>query len=441
MIGEGRRVSAAPVAATLILAALTVVLPACALHLQGFGGLGQPSGIQWNDSWAGVFQCPLGVARAGIVKVARNGGNLVATKVNGDECEREGAVVWYGAVPRSGINPGDLPLSFPVDVSNPRGGRRLPGRLTLVTPDRMIIEAGGAVVELTRGTQPPQAVATTAPVAGAPPEAGATSPLAAPPSGNAAPMAAAPNASGQPRCELGKVGAASDAERAIVAKLVGGELAEITKVDLNGDGRPDFFVTGGDCGNMQVCGTDVYLSQGQTYVRVFGTEVAAAGESSEITVGSSVTRGLCDLNVDSVRLSWNGQAYKANGKVRPAKNAPAPSPPPKIAADSPAALMVDKPFMAIYRKALGRKDKEPWLVDGPETQHKNVEIEGTTYVVATSCKPHDCGDNTILVLYSAAKKVVYGKIVRPGDARLLGAPPPAVSAALEREWTLEFRSR
>jgi hypothetical protein len=75
---------------------------------------------------------------------------------------------------------------------------------------------------------------------------------------------------------------------------------------------------------------------------------------------------------------------------------------------------------------------------GLELTAPSVEVEGTVYVVGSSCKPHDCGDNTIVVLYAAEKKTVYGKLVRSSGSRLIGAPPPAVAAALERAWTSEW---
>ena len=59
-----------------------------------------------------------------------------------------------------------------------------------------------------------------------------------------------------------------------------------------------------------------------------------------------------------------------------------------------------------------------------------LEVAGTEYVLASSCKNHDCGDNNTVLLYSAAQGVVYGKIFERGRSMLIGAPSPAVASAL-----------
>jgi hypothetical protein len=146
-------------------------------------------------------------------------------------------------------------------------------------------------------------------------------------------------------------------------------------------------------------------------------------------------------------LTWKFRRCDSSGKTGLGISAPASPPkpvaslvpkPPKTPIKSNYFLMQDKPFLALLRKALGPKVKEGWLVDGPETAGKTVEVEGTEYLVATVCQPQDCGDNTLVLLYSAAQKQVYGKLVRPNASRLLGAPPPAVAAALDGVWASEW---
>jgi len=58
---------------------------------------------------------------------------------------------------------------------------------------------------------------------------------------------------------------------------------------------------------------------------------------------------------------------------------------------------------------------------------------------ASACKNHDCGDNNTVLLYSAAQGVVYGKIFQQRRATLIGAPPPAVAAELDRLWLAEWQ--
>ena len=46
-----------------------------------------------------------------------------------------------------------------------------------------------------------------------------------------------------------------------------------------------------------------------------------------------------------------------------------------------------------------------------------------------------------MLLYSAANGVVYGTIYEGGKATLIGAPPPAVAAELEKLWKTEWRQQ
>jgi hypothetical protein len=44
-----------------------------------------------------------------------------------------------------------------------------------------------------------------------------------------------------------------------------------------------------------------------------------------------------------------------------------------------------------------------------------------------------------VLLYSVAQDVVYGKVYQRGKSVLIGSPPPAVAAELEKLWKSEFR--
>ena len=107
----------------------------------------------------------------------------------------------------------------------------------------------------------------------------------------------------------------------------------------------------------------------------------------------------------------------------------------------PPELLLDAKFKSAYHKALGPKVRESWLaqLDGPARPVKKINIGGTEYLFASTCKNHDCGDNNTVLLYSAARGVVYGKIFQQRRATLIGAPPPAVAAELDRLWLAEWR--
>ena len=108
----------------------------------------------------------------------------------------------------------------------------------------------------------------------------------------------------------------------------------------------------------------------------------------------------------------------------------------------PSDLLRDVKFRRPYVQALGSLAREPWLMelDGPAQPVKKVQIAGNEYQLASVCKNHDCYDNNIVLLYASASQTVYAKVVQRGRAILVGAPPPPVTAELERLWASTYRS-
>lgn len=101
----------------------------------------------------------------------------------------------------------------------------------------------------------------------------------------------------------------------------------------------------------------------------------------------------------------------------------------------------DKTFRALYLKALGPKAKTGWVakLDGPSSGAKAVHAAGADYRQLAVCKPHDCSDNNLVLLYSPADKAVFGKIVERGRSTVFGKPSPALATELERLWKAEWR--
>lgn len=108
-----------------------------------------------------------------------------------------------------------------------------------------------------------------------------------------------------------------------------------------------------------------------------------------------------------------------------------------------AGLLYNPKAKAAYYKALGPLVKQPWLahLDGPSREYRPVKVAGDDFMLGSTCKNHDCHDNTIVLLWSGAQNVVYGKVVQKGRSTLIGAPPPAVATELDRLWKAEFRSQ
>lgn len=105
-------------------------------------------------------------------------------------------------------------------------------------------------------------------------------------------------------------------------------------------------------------------------------------------------------------------------------------------------LLRDARFKSAYQAAIGPKAKEPWLGrlsnSAPVRDHR---FESVTYQVVTPCKPHDCADNNLLLLWAPASGKVYGRLVEKGRATLIGQPGAALGGELERLWKREFRQQ
>jgi hypothetical protein len=110
---------------------------------------------------------------------------------------------------------------------------------------------------------------------------------------------------------------------------------------------------------------------------------------------------------------------------------------------SPPQLLRDPRFKGSYFAALGPLGRERWLttLTGPAPEVKPVKAGGAEYQLVSVCKPHDCAENNMVLLYGAAQGVVYGKVNLAGRSTLIGKPPPAMVSELERLWAQEWRAK
>jgi len=108
-----------------------------------------------------------------------------------------------------------------------------------------------------------------------------------------------------------------------------------------------------------------------------------------------------------------------------------------------AGLLMDPKFKAAWHRALGPRAREPWLgaLDGPSPDTSKVRVDGAEYFLGAACMNHDCGDNSLVVLYSQPRGVVYGYINERGRVTRVGGPPPAVATELERLWRQQWRKQ
>ena len=89
----------------------------------------------------------------------------------------------------------------------------------------------------------------------------------------------------------------------------------------------------------------------------------------------------------------------------------------------------------------GEKTLPAWLktfaktMDGVANPSEDIQVDGTDYVYATVCKPHDCWGNTLHVVFDNGGEQAWGLLEVPaGDStktRLLGHPDKAMADALQ----------
>lgn len=66
---------------------------------------------------------------------------------------------------------------------------------------------------------------------------------------------------------------------------------------------------------------------------------------------------------------------------------------------------------------------------GPEMRR----IAGADYLVDSTCKPHDCGNNYVVAIYDYSRNEVFAILKSMGRRPvLIGNPPPAVASGLWR---------
>ncbi|WP_079415456.1 Ivy family c-type lysozyme inhibitor [Thiomonas intermedia] len=168
----------------------------------------------------------------------------------------------------------------------------------------------------------------------------------------------------------------------------------------------------------------------------------ARGPYIEISGDKAVETALAPVLGSAMRAKYRD----CNAAARPPSgDTAAPAPPPLPApgeAASPTDLLRDPRFKAAYLAALGPLAREAWLrtLNGPAPPNRQVQIDGHTYTLSAACKPHDCGDNNLVLLYNPRSGTVHGRVLQQGRrATLIGKPPPRLAAAIETLWRQEWR--
>lgn len=117
------------------------------------------------------------------------------------------------------------------------------------------------------------------------------------------------------------------------------------------------------------------------------------------------------------------------------------------AADARAAAaahpLADRAMRRAWLSALGPRAGEPWLarLEGPTIGPRAERVGARSYRFLAVCKPHDCADHNLVLLYDPATETLAALLQERGRFTRVGSADPALATALERLWRVEWRRR
>jgi Inhibitor of vertebrate lysozyme (Ivy) len=114
---------------------------------------------------------------------------------------------------------------------------------------------------------------------------------------------------------------------------------------------------------------------------------------------------------------------------------------PTFAADPPkgsslADLMKQPANRAAWYAMFAGETPPQWIddygktLDGPPTPSIAVEANGETYTLGFTCKPNECGDNQLFVLFSPSGAKAWGLLQTGNEKKWFGAPDKNVQDAI-----------
>jgi hypothetical protein len=100
-------------------------------------------------------------------------------------------------------------------------------------------------------------------------------------------------------------------------------------------------------------------------------------------------------------------------------------------------LMKQPHYLMAWKGMLVGETVPPWVktvtktFNGTSAPATTISVGGQPYLLGWVCKPHDCGDNQLYVLFAPGARQAWGLLISPGDKRSwLGRPDPAIQAAI-----------
>lgn len=110
---------------------------------------------------------------------------------------------------------------------------------------------------------------------------------------------------------------------------------------------------------------------------------------------------------------------------------------PAVAADAPKGpylsdLMKQPAHRGAWSGMLAGETPPAWIedyaktLDGPPTPSIAIQANDQTYTLAFTCKPNECAENQLYVLFSPGGGKAWGLLITGGVQKWLGGPDKAI---------------
>ncbi|CAN5314273.1 hypothetical protein BH09PSE1_BH09PSE1_00830 [soil metagenome] len=210
----------------------------------------------------------------------------------------------------------------------------------------------------------------------------------------------------------------ADAAGVRIVTAAGTSIFNHTDVGLGFNGREDHSIT--------------------VFTQGVGEGLIMQFADGEMSTASGERLGPAERAVEVLTRTDSMRRCGAHAAVPVVEAEPEPAPMRATASTSAAELadlevMTDPGFRSAYLQALGPLQSETWLIDmqGPGDQ-TTVTVSGATLLQVNTCKDRDCGDNAMVVLYRPQPRAVWGIVSVHRRRTVIGNPPPAILARLQR---------
>ncbi len=99
-------------------------------------------------------------------------------------------------------------------------------------------------------------------------------------------------------------------------------------------------------------------------------------------------------------------------------------------------LMLRPNYPTAFKKMLGTTPVPEWLVDfiktldGPPTPSADLLAGGTIFTLAFTCKPNECGESQLFVLFTGDGSKAWGLLLEGPQQTWLGDPDEKIKEAI-----------